>query len=169
MRKNYTQNQFAEFAKQMVMYIAAEKYDKPVCLLENLEKEKEKLPSTGCCVICARGRNIPLTESKNVTFESKDIAKLRDVEETYCNIVPIVAYVCVDEMEKVKKVRIFFAKLDDVEKMSEDSVIGFLKESKGGITLRYTEGKIVQWLTEIKKSTNEMQYVELQWNNTVSQ
>lgn len=161
---SFTKEQFGEFAKQLVMYAVAQKYDKPVCLLENLDEKAEKLPSTGCCVVCARGRNIPLTESKNITFERGDIEKLKNAEEMYCNLVPIVAYVCVDEMEKSKKARIFFAELKDVEKMSEDSVIGFLKQSQGGITLRYTEGKIVQWLTEIKKSTNEMQYVELQFN-----
>lgn len=159
-----TKEQFEEFSKQLVLYAVAQKYDKPVCLLENLCKDAEKLPSTGCCIVCARGRNIPLAESKNITFERDDIEKLKNAEKMFCNLVSIVAYVCVDEMEKSKKVRIFFAELKDVEKMSKDSVIGFLKQSQGGITLRYTEGKIAQWLTEIKKSTNEMQYVELQFS-----
>lgn len=159
-----TKEQFEEFAKQLVLYAIAQKYDKPVCLLENLDDRAEKMPETGWCIVCARGRNISLTESKNITFEKRDIEKLKRAEEEYYNLTSIVAYVCVDEMEKSKKVRIFFAELKDIEKMSEDSVIGFLKQSQGGITLRYTEGKIVQWLTEIKKSTNGMQYVELQFS-----
>jgi hypothetical protein len=158
---NFTKEQFGEFSRQLALYVVAQNYDKPVALLENFNCKAEKLSSIGCCVICARGRNIPLTESKNITFKNEDITKLKRIKEMYEDIVPIVAYVCVDEMEKLRKIRVFFAELDDVEEMTEDEIIGFLNQSDGGITLRYTEGKIVQWLSEIKKSTNKFHYVEL--------
>ena len=157
-----TKEEFGVFAKQLALYVIAQKYDKPVVLLENLDDREKKLPVTGCCVVCARGRNIPITESKNITFERADIEKLKEAEAAYCNLVPLLVYVCVDEMEKVPKIRLFFAELQDIEDMKEDSVIGFLNQSKGGITLRYTEGKIVQWLTEIKSNNNKLQYVELE-------
>lgn len=159
-----TTRQFGEFAKWMALYAIGQKCVKPVVLLEDLEENAEKPAESGCCVIYARGRNIPLTESKNITFKEEGIAKLKEANKNYNNLTPILAYVCVDEMEGARKIRIFWATLADAEEMKDDLEVGFLKSSEGGITLRYTKGVRVNRLKEIKDS-DKMNYIELQFND----
>ncbi len=160
--------QFGDFARQLALYIIGQKCNKPVVLLEDVEGGVEKIqPELGGYMVYARGRQIPETESYNVTFLKEDIARLKKAAEKYeilYTLTPILAYVCVDNMEKAKKIRVFWLTLADAESMGEDIVIEFLNYSQGGITLRYTEGTKVQRLTEIKQNDNKINYVELQFN-----
>lgn len=162
-----TRNQFGEFARYMALYVIGQKSNKPVKLLEDLENNTEKLsPSWDGYVIHARGRHVSEKEGYNVPFEAGDIKKLEAAVEKckeLCSITPLLAYVCVDEMDKKKKIRIFWLTLADARSMGQDSSIEFLNYSQGGINLCYTEGTNVQRLAEIKRNNNKMNYVELQF------
>lgn len=162
---NVSAKQFGNFTRQLALYVIGQRCNKPIELLEDIEDGKVKLPIGGC-VLYARGRRIPGTESYNVTFLKEDIGKLKEMTERYSesfNPTPILAYVCVDNMENAKKIRVFWLTLADAEAMGDDFAIEFLNYSRGGITLRYTEGSKVKRLTEIKQNSNKMNYVELQF------
>ena len=162
-----TKTQFGDFARHLALYVIGQRSNKTVMLLEELENSTEKLLSNrDVYVIHARGRHISEKEGYNVPFEKGDIEKLKVAVEKHkesCSITPLLAYVCVDDMESKKKIRIFWLTLADAESMGEDSSIEFLNCSQGGINLCYTEGTNVQRLTEIKRNNNKMNYVELQF------
>lgn len=162
-----TARQFGEFAKRMAHYVIGQNSDKPVVLLEDIEDGMEKfLPEWDCYMLYARGRRIPETESYNVTFLREDIARLKKTAEKYeilFTLTPILAYVCVDNMDEVKKIRVFWMTLEDAESLGDDLIVEFLNYSQDGLTLRYTEGPRVQRLAEIKDS-DKIKYVELQFN-----
>lgn len=78
-------------------------------------------------------------------------------------MVPAVSFVFVDEMEGVKKIRIFVARLEDLQQMSADPEVGFLNLAKDGFSLRYTESAGIHWLREIKEC-GRIAYMEMQFN-----
>lgn len=112
--------------------------------------------------ISVEGRNFPQTESKSFNLTQGNIDKLRETAETF-GMEPAVAFVFVDEMEEVKKVRIFILTLENLEALCENSEIEFLQPASDGITFKYTEGKNVKHLSAIKKC-DVIDYSELQFS-----
>lgn len=126
--------QFGDFARHLALYIIGQRSSKPIMLLEDLENNTQKLSSSwDGYVVYARGRQIPETESYNITFWKDDIKELKRVNEKYkesCSITPLLAYVCVDDMEATKKIRVFWLTLADAEAMGEDFSVAFLNFRK---------------------------------------
>ena len=67
------------------------------------------------------------------------------------------------EMEGIRKMRIFVAKLEDLLRMSEDDKVEFVNKATDGFSLRYTESAKTRWLSRIKECP-QIAYMEMQFN-----
>ena len=157
--------QFGDFAECLTMYVLGQLKNMKVALIDHVGADliATKLKDTSVrYAISVKGRNIPISESKSYNFSEDNIIKLRQTAEDF-GMVPAVSFVFVDEMEECKKIRMFVATLDDLCNLAEDEDAGFINCSSDGFSIRYTEGKSVHHLTELK-SCDKIAYFELQFN-----
>ena len=103
-----------------------------------------------------------MTESKSFNLSQSNIDKLQDTSNIF-GMIPAVAFVFVDDMEEGKKIRIFVMTLENMLKMCENSSVTYLNFALDGITFKYTQGRSVHYLDEIRKNP-EIDYSELQFS-----
>lgn len=156
--------QFGDFAECLTMYVLGQLKNMSVALIDHVGADviATKLWDTSIrYAISVKGRNIPSTESKSFNFDQNNIDKLTATAKTF-GMEPAVSFVFVDDMEGTKKIRMFVATLRDILQMSDDPDISFLNRAKDGISLRYTEGKNVHRLSEIR-NCNNIAYFEMEF------
>lgn len=157
--------QFGDFSESLTMYVLGQLKNMKVALIDHVGADliATKLEDTSMrYAISVKGRNIPESESKSFNFSQDNISKLEQTAKEF-GMVPAVSFVFVDDMEGVKKIRMFVATLSDLKCLSDDGEVGFINWSSDGLSLRYTEGKNAHRLTEIK-DCNKIAYFEMQFN-----
>ncbi len=160
--------QFGDFAESLTMYVLGQLKDMSVALIDHVGADviaTKRKDTSVRYAISVKGRNIPETEGKSFNFSQGNIDKLKETAETF-GMIPAVSFVFVDEMEGVRKIRIFVAKLEDLLRMSEDKEderVGFVNRSTDGFSLRYTESDRSRWLSRIKECP-QVAYMEMQFN-----
>ncbi len=163
--------QFGDFAENLTMYVLGQLSDMSVALIDHVgadviasqrEKDSQEGNVSKRFAISVKGRNIPPTESKSFNFSQGNIDKLTETATTF-GMIPAVSFVFVDEMEGPKKIRMFVAKLMDLQEMSADPQVGFLNKANDGFSLRYTESDHTHWLKAIREC-DKIAYFEMQFN-----
>lgn len=175
--------QFGDFAENLTMYVLGQLSDMSVALIDHVGadviaskrdkvSQRDNVPQIDKAsqvdntpkryAISVKGRNIPPTESKSFNFSQGNIDKLTETADTF-GMIPAVSFVFVDEMEGPKKIRMFVAKLTDLQEMSADPQVGFLNKANDGFSLRYTESDHTHWLKAIREC-NKIAYFEMQFN-----
>lgn len=157
--------QFGDFAENLTMYILGQLKNMSVALIDHVGADiiavKRDNPSVRYA-ISVKGRNIPPTEGKSYGFSQGNIDKLTETANAF-GMIPAVSFVFVDEMEGVKKIRIFVARLDELLQMCSDPHVGFINYGSDGFSIRYTEGKSTHWLSDIRRC-EKIAYFEMQFN-----
>lgn len=164
-KDNRWAKQFGDFAESLTMYVLGQLKNMSVALIDHVGADviaSKRGDTSVRYAISVKGRNIPTTESKSFSFSQGNIEKLRETANTF-GMIPAISFVFVDEMEGTKKIRMFVAKLDDLMQMCENNQFGFINGTSDGFSLRYTEGKNKQWLSDIKQCT-KIAYFEMQFN-----
>lgn len=157
--------QFGDFAENLTMYVLGQLKNMSVALIDHVGADIIAVKRDDTSVryaISVKGRNIPPTEGKSFGFSQSNIDKLKETAEMF-NMVPAVSFVFVDEMEGVKKIRIFVARLDELLQMCSDPQVGFVNYASDGFSIKYTEGKNKHWLSAIRNH-NKIAYFEMQFN-----
>lgn len=156
--------QFGDFAECLTMYVLGQLKNMSVALIDHVGADviaSKREDSSVRYAISVKGRNIPPTESKSFNFSQGNIDKLTETAKTF-GMVPAVSFVFVDEMEGPKKIRMLVATLEDLLNLSSDPNIGFINWSSDGFSLRYTEGRNVHRLSEIRQC-KKIAYFELEF------
>ena len=79
--------------------------------------------------VSVKGRNFPYSETKSTHFDTHNIEMLEDFAKSF-NMIPAVAFVFIDNMEFVHKLRIFIIKLNTLRQRANDSRIKYVTNSK---------------------------------------
>lgn len=157
--------QFGDFAECLVMHVLGQLKNMSVALIDHVGADVIASTRNGENVryaISVKGRNFPVTESKSFNLSQSNIDKLQDTSNIF-GMIPAVAFVFVDDMEEGKKIRIFVMTLENMLKMCEDPSVTYLNFAMDGITFKYTQGRSVHYLDEIRKNP-EIDYSELQFS-----
>ena len=154
--------QFGDFAERLAMYVLGQLKNMSVAWIDHVGADLIAANREGAKVryaISVKGRNFPVSESKSFKFDQNNIDKLTFTAETF-GMIPAVAFVFVDEMEGIKKIRLFFLLLKDLKELSMDPDICFLERVADGIQFKYTEGKTVRHLSAVRECSR-IDYSEL--------
>lgn len=111
--------------------------------------------------VLVKGRIIPSTESNSTNLSQKNIDRLKEAAENI-GATPKVAFVFVDEMDGVKKLRIFVIKLADILQMRDDPEAHCVTDATDGVSFCYAENEKHQRITEMKQGSR-ISYFE--WQN----
>ena len=155
--------QFGDFAENMVMYVLGQMKNMSVAIIDHVGADiiaSRRDDVVKRYAISVKGRNFPENESKSYNFSQDNIDKLIETSKVF-DMIPAVAFVFVDNMEGARKIRMFVITLEDMMNMCKDET-PFLNFAKDGITFKYTEGKKVHNLTEIK-ANKKIDYTELEF------
>lgn len=157
--------QFGDFAETLTMYVLGQLKNMSVALIDHVGADIIAVKRDDTSIryaISVKGRNIPPTESKSYGFSQGNIDKLTETAKAF-GMIPAISFVFVDEMEGLKKIRLFVAKLEDILEMCSDPDVGFVNSSSDGFSIRYTEGKSTHWLSDIR-NCEKIAYFEMQFN-----
>jgi hypothetical protein len=160
--------QFGDFAENLTMYVVGQLQNMSVALIDHvgadiIASKRDNDVNPERYAISVKGRNLPDNESKSYNFSWKDIENLKDTAEMF-GVIPAVSFVFVDDVEGKKKIRMFIAKMDDLEKMARNQEIDFLNFTLNGLNFNYL-GRNKRHLTNIRNNyKKEIAYFELQFN-----
>lgn len=152
--------QFGDFAESIVMYLLAKYKNMSVALVDHVgadiiatnKKNKE------IYAISVKGRNFPNTESYSFNFDNHNVEKLEEFARNF-NMIPAIAFVFCDDMEKDEKIRIFIITLENFKKIAKREDTKFITEAKSGYDIKYTQGSKVKHLEAIKNE-KDIDYTE---------
>lgn len=109
--------------------------------------------------ISVKGRVVPQNESKNYTFDSKNVQSLSHTAQLF-GMEPAVAFVFVDEQEGTRKIRMMFATLRNLDRLAANAT--FIDgDRNAGYVVRWTEGRNCHYLSEDFKGDNRKRWSKL--------
>lgn len=157
--------QFGDFAECLVMHVFGQLKNMSVALIDHVGADVIASTRDGKelrYAISVKGRNFPQSESKSFNLTQSNIDKLQDTAATF-GMVPAVAFVFVDDMEAVKKIRVFAMTLKTMLQLCQESSVEYLNFAADGVTFKYTQGKKTHYLDDIRKN-RKIDYSELQFS-----
>lgn len=144
--------QFGDFAELLVMHVLGQGKNMSVALVDHVGADIFAVDRTDHAkrfAISVKGRIVPNRESRNYTFDRKNIQALEETANMF-GMTPAVALVFVDEQEGKRKIRLLFATLSNIDKLARDQEATFVDyhTKDDGYVFRWTEGKTRRYVSE---------------------